>query len=146
MSRRCSFLARALLLSCMSVLACSASTSQAPPSATTFATTPMGVVTSSSGTRTVTMYPASTGLVQGLNTIELVVTDARTSAPVDGLTMSIVPWMPTMGHGSSAIPVVQPEGGGVYVARDVSLFMPGTWQLRTNLTTDDDAVVTVDIE
>ena len=84
--------------------------------------------------------------MQGLDTVRIVVTDARSSAPVDGLAIQVVPWMPTMGHGSSAIPEIQPMGDGVYVASDVSLFMPGEWQLRTSLDANDSAVVTVEIE
>jgi YtkA-like protein len=51
--------------------------------------------------------------------------------PVDGLTLDVVPWMPDMGHGTSTKPTVTDEGGGHYVVSDVSLYMPGRWQLRT---------------
>ncbi len=38
-----------------------------------------------------------------------------------------------MGHGSSRVPVVIAEPGGLYVVTDVVLFMPGEWQLRVTL-------------
>jgi len=85
------------------------------------------------------------GLVRGLNTIEIVVTGAQSAAPVDNLTIDVVPWMPAMGHGASATPLVSAMGTGVYIASDVSLFMPGTWQLRTSVTSTDAVIVTVDI-
>jgi hypothetical protein len=124
---------------------CGCSASQ-PPSDTapTFAVTPFGVAASTSGAYTVTMYGPVLGVAQGLNTIEIVVTDEQTK-PVDGLTISLVPWMPAMGHGTSATPQIGPQGSGRYVASDVALIMPGEWQLRAALTTDEDAVVTVEL-
>jgi len=67
----------------------------------------------------------------GLNEVQYLVTDATTGAPVDGLDVVIVPWMPAMGHGASVTPVLEAMGKGVYDFTDVSLFMPGEWQLRT---------------
>ncbi len=141
---RCVF-ACALLLACASTLGCSASSSTQTPDATTFATAPIAAVTSASGAHTVTVFPATTGIVQGIDSIEFVVTDAASGSPVDGLTLGIVPWMPAMGHGSSVVPSVRPMGDGAYVATNVVLFMPGTWELRTSLATDDSAVVTLDV-
>jgi hypothetical protein len=69
--------------------------------------------------------------VEGLNSAEYTVTDATTQAPVDGLTVSLVPWMPAMGHGTSIVPTLTPMGNGVYLFTDLSLFMAGEWQLRT---------------
>jgi len=132
------------VLACALLVGCSASSTPAP-GATTFATTPIGAVTSTSGARTVTVFPATSGVVQGIDTVEFVVTDATTGAPVDGLTLGIVPWMPAMGHGSSVVPSVEPAGDGAYVATNVVLFMPGTWELRTSLGTADSAVVTLDV-
>ena len=65
----------------------------------------------------------------GTDTFELTVVDAKDGTPRDGLSMSVVPWMPSMGHGTS-IPTVTPEGGGKYVLSDVYLFMPGTWEFK----------------
>lgn len=130
-------------------LACSSPspppTSQTP-TPTTFGATPISPpATSTSGAYVVTMYSAATGLVQGLDTVEIVVTDAQSMAPVDGLTINVVPWMPAMGHGTSVVPQITPMGNGKYVATDVVLFMAGTWQLRTNLTSAETAIVTVEI-
>jgi hypothetical protein len=65
--------------------------------------------------------------------VELVITDAATGAPVEGLTISMTPWMPAMGHGTCCTPVFTDNGGGRYVSTAVSLFMPGEWQLRTEI-------------
>jgi hypothetical protein len=70
-------------------------------------------------------------LIVGLQCVELVVTDPFTGAGIDGLTITMTPWMPAMGHGTSVTPSLTPLGQGRYVFTDVSLFMPGVWELRT---------------
>jgi hypothetical protein len=140
-----------LFASAAMAMACSfgcfgCSTTSTPPTSTEdFATTPLGTVVSTSGTYVVTVYGPAQGLVQGVNAVELVITDAQSMGPVDGLVVTVVPWMPAMGHGSSAVPVIQPKGAGTYVVTDVSLVMAGTWQLRASVASDDTAVVTVEI-
>jgi hypothetical protein len=70
-------------------------------------------------------------LLAGLDCVELTVTDPATGAAVDGLDITMTPWMPAMGHGASVTPQVTALGGGKYVFTDLSLFMPGEWQLQT---------------
>jgi hypothetical protein len=70
-------------------------------------------------------------LVAGLDCVELVVTDATSGAAVDQLAITMTPWMPAMGHGASVTPQLTPTGSGHYVFTNVSLPMPGEWQLRT---------------
>jgi len=53
--------------------------------------------------------------------------------PVDGLTLTVVPWMPDMGHGSSITPSVSAQSGGHYLISDVDLVMPGLWEMRTTV-------------
>jgi hypothetical protein len=139
LDRRLSFMA---LTGCL--YGCSAASP--PPSHATeaFATAAFGAAASTSGAFTVTMYGPESGLAQGLNTVEIVVTDEQ-AAPVDGLTIGLVPWMPAMGHGTSAIPQIAAQGSGRYVASDVALIMPGEWQLRAALTEGEEAVVTVEL-
>ena len=72
--------------------------------------------------------------VQALRTrgieAQLVVTRVADESPVDGLTLSIQPWMPAMNHGAIA-PTVVAQGDGKYLVTELDLFMPGHWQLRT---------------
>jgi hypothetical protein len=70
-------------------------------------------------------------LLSGLDCVELTVTDPSTGAAVDGLDITMTPWMPAMGHGASVTPQLTALGGGKYVFTDVSLAMPGEWQLQT---------------
>jgi hypothetical protein len=68
----------------------------------------------------------------GTNEIQLSVTKASDGSPVDGLTLDVEPWMPSMGHGTSS-PGVTPQGSGVYLVTDVYLYMQGVWTLRTTI-------------
>jgi hypothetical protein len=69
-------------------------------------------------------------LERGVNALQFTISDASSGQPVSGLLFSLQPWMPDMGHGSSVTPVVLEQGAGVYEVSNVSLSMPGTWQLR----------------
>jgi hypothetical protein len=110
----------------------SASSAPSCSSQSEFPSEPLTTVTSSSGLLHVDLHAAPyQPLVAGVGCVELVVTDASTGASVDGLTVSMTPWMPAMGHGTSVTPVLTPLGQGRYVFTNVSLFMPGEWQLRT---------------
>ena len=72
---------------------------------------------------------------QGIDTVEYVITSGGPAGgvPQDGLALTVVPWMPDMGHGASITPTVTAMGDGHYVIADVELFMPGTWELRTTI-------------
>jgi hypothetical protein len=70
------------------------------------------------------------------NTLTFVVTDAA-GKPVDGATVSITPFMPDHGHGSSVKPTVTPMGGGTYDAKNVYLPMPGLWRLTVTVQMPD---------
>lgn len=77
------------------------------------------------------------------NALVLQVVDAA-GKPVDGATVSVTPFMPDHGHGSSVKPTVMPMGGGVYDVSNVYLPMPGLWRLTVtvqmpNVAADDAA-------
>lgn len=84
--------------------------------------------------------------VKGSDAAELTFLDASGN-PVDGLTVTIVPWMPAHGHGTSIQPIMMTESPGVQIATPLYLFMSGEWQLRMMITgaIDDSAVATVEI-
>jgi YtkA-like len=69
---------------------------------------------------------------RGLDAVEYTITGAD-GAPVDGLELHVVPWMPAMGHGASVAPTVTAAGDGIYQITDVEFFMPGEWVLRTSI-------------
>ena len=71
--------------------------------------------------------------VLGVSSVQMVVREPESDAPVSGLELEVVPWMPVMGHGSSVEPVATEIEPGTYELTGVVMFMPGTWQLRTTL-------------
>jgi hypothetical protein len=123
-------------LLCGALWACSSSDSAATQSdggaCSAFAAAPFATVTSDAGNLRVAIHSAPyPNLIAGLQCIELVVSDPATGASVDGLSVTMTPWMTAMGHGASVTPSVTALGQGRYVFTNVSLFMPGEWQLRT---------------
>lgn len=81
---------------------------------------------------TVTTEPASS-LVRGQNTVVLQIDSAETGEPTDALDLTMVPFMPSMGHGASTQPTVQPLGSGRYRFDDVTIPMAGLWELRVTV-------------
>jgi len=108
-----------------------------------FGVQPLLVLPSTAGTKQISVWTSPQPPVKGVNAVQLLVTDATTTAPLDGLTVQAVPWMPSHAHGTSAKTWVVPQQGGVYQVDNVYLYMDGTWQLRTTLggDTGDDTVV-----
>jgi len=68
-------------------------------------------------------------LVRGQNVGQVTITDAA-GQPVEGLSLALVPWMPSHGHGTSVQPAISTTGDGVFVANPLYLFMAGQWELR----------------
>jgi hypothetical protein len=71
--------------------------------------------------------------MRGANAFDVEVRRISDGAALDGLELTITPWMPVMGHGTSARPVVSDIGSGHYLAENIYLFMPGLWELRISL-------------
>lgn len=78
---------------------------------------------------------------------QLTITNARSGAPEAGLDLTVVPWMPAMGHGTSVQPTISETAAGTYLVDHLILFMPGDWQLRTELggTLSDHVTPTLEI-
>lgn len=53
----------------------------------------------------------------------------RHPAPLDGLHLRVVPFMPDHGHGTAVQAVVTPAGNGTYDVSPVNLFMTGFWSV-----------------
>jgi hypothetical protein len=97
---------------------------------TTFGTSPL---TSADGHALhMTLFTAPQPPERGQNQSRLVFTDEN-GAPVEGLTLSVTPWMPEHGHGSAVTPDVQLEDAGTFTVTNLYLPMPGTWQLRIDV-------------
>ena len=84
-------------------------------------------------------------LVKGENTLTVTVLDAAGN-PVTDAVLTLKPFMPDHGHGSSIVPLVQPaKADGSIEIDHVNTFMPGIWQLTFTVTKgsqSDSSVVT----
>lgn len=89
----------------------------------------------SAGAYTVTLVDAQPITAEkGTNRWTIRVTDVA-GAPVDGMTIAVVPFMPDHNHGSSMDPVVRPSGSpGEYVVDPLYFFMLGLWRVTLTLT------------
>jgi hypothetical protein len=90
-------------------------------------------VTSDSGALTVAVRtaPAQPPTRSTVIAAQYTVTNPA-GAPVDGLALNVLPWMPAMAHGMSLTPEITAKGGGVYEIDNLEFAMPGTWELRTD--------------
>jgi hypothetical protein len=66
------------------------------------------------------------------NALTLQLLDAG-GQPLDGATLSVVPFMPDHGHGSAIKPTVTPKGGGVYDVTNLYYPMPGLWRVTVTV-------------
>src|SRR5215831_14134415 len=71
-------------------------------------------------------------LVKGNNTWTVQIADMG-GAPVDGLTIGVLPYMPDHQHGTTVQAVVTDNGGGVYEITPLYLYMEGFWQVTLSL-------------
>jgi hypothetical protein len=77
---------------------------------------------------------------------ELAIGDA-TGAPVSGVSLSVLLWMPAHGHGTSVQPDVVESAPGVFVVAPLYLHMPGEWDLLMSMagTVDDTATASLTV-
>jgi hypothetical protein len=130
------------------VASCSSANEPVATSFSHLARIPIATATSDSGKLNIAVYttPNQPPPV-GVDGVEVVVTEATTGVPIEGLSFAVTPWMPAMGHGTCCTPVFADMGNGRYVSQQVSLYMPGEWQLRTQLsgTVEDSVAPTFDV-
>jgi hypothetical protein len=112
-----------------------------------FSAPPLVTCTSAGGSLNVDLRTSPQPPVEGVIEAQLTVTLASTGKPVDGLTITVVPWMPSMGHGTSVVPTVSATGNGTYLVDQVSLTMGGEWELRLTFdgTVEDTAAPAFDV-
>jgi hypothetical protein len=77
-------------------------------------------------TMTATINPSPPKTGQNTMTVFVKYSNGSVVANAD---VTVNPQMPSMGHGSSEVPVVEYKGGGEYKAYPVTFTMPGTWRV-----------------
>jgi hypothetical protein len=141
----------ALAVAVIAVAGCGGATTPDMP-ALVFNGPPALTVPSASGGLTLAVWWSPVQPTVGYDATQLAITDGS-GAPVTGLSLTIVPFMPSHGHGASVVPTVSESAPGVYVATPLDFFMAGHWELLTTIagggdaggTIDDSAQPTVDV-
>jgi hypothetical protein len=95
-------------------------------------------VASASGALTLDVWWSPAHPTVGYDAAQLAIADAS-GAPVSGLALSIIPWMPADGHGASIVPTITETAPGVYIATPLDFFMAGSWELLTTIARSGDA-------
>jgi YtkA-like len=130
----------------VTLAACGGAPPPTPEVPASFPAAPLLAVDSTAGQLHVELRASPDPFVRGQNVGEVTVTN-ESGQPVDGLTLTVVPWMPAHGHGTSVQPAITDTGDGVFVANPLYLFMAGQWELRMTFTgvVNDSATATVAI-
>lgn len=122
-------------------------TDPAPPSEPpSFGVDPDETIASDSGQLTIAVRYAPDPPSVGTDAALLTFTDAN-GTTVSGLGLTVIPWMPAHGHGTSVNPTITETAPGQFLAMPLYLFMPGSWELRMTITgtVDDTAKATFEI-
>lgn len=122
----------AMALLWVSTAACSSPNPGAAPTGPCFTGTPYTTAVSGTGALNVAVLTCPQPPTVGTNQVQLTITKMSDGTPIDGLTVAVEPWMPSMDHGTST-PTITPQGGGVYLVTEVYLYMQGDWALRTTI-------------
>jgi hypothetical protein len=119
----------------------------ADPGPAVFPADALTVASSTSGSLHVEVRTDPQPPVRGAIRGQLFIVSDSTGAGVDGLDVSVLPWMPAHGHGTSVSPDVTAQGGGLYLVDQLYLYMAGTWELRTTISgaLDDAAVPALEV-
>ncbi len=89
-------------------------------------------LTSEKGSFVIELTLAEKELRAGPNILDIVLRDGSGNG-VQGAQLSIVPWMPAMGHGVWDKPRVRERGGGRYHVDNVAIIMSGVWELKVGV-------------
>ena len=116
---------------------CGGQSATPTPPVLDFAGAPALTVASASGQLSIGVWWSPPQPTVGYDATQLAITDT-TGAPVTGLTLTIIPWMPAHGHGASVVPTVSETAPGVYVATPLDFFMAGNCELMTSIVRSTD--------
>jgi len=111
---------------------CACGSNSSPSEPTTFPAEALQTEQSTDGQLSFEIRTSPQPPARGLLSVQYRITSAD-GLPLDGLTLTVIPWMPAMGHGTSTVPTVEARGNGLYVLNDLNLYMAGLWELRTRI-------------
>lgn len=107
-----------------------------------------GMISSEEGHISGQFIPEHDPPVSGDNSLELILAD-EDGVPVVGADVTVTPFMPSMGHGSTEDPDVDEKENGQYLATNIVYTMKGEWRLTIDVETDsveDSFVLFFDVE
>ncbi len=107
-----------------------------------------GMLSSDEGYMTGQFIPDHDPPVSGQNSLEFVLAD-EDGNPIEGAEVTATPFMPSMGHGSTEVPIVKELEDGEYLATNIVYTMKGEWTLTIEVKTDsteDSFVLLYDVE
>lgn len=85
----------------------------------------------------------------GKHVMRLSISERDSGEPADGnLVVEVVPWMPSMEHGSPEIPTVRRTAKGEFLVEGIYFSMSGTWEVYIRISAgerEDTVVFTVDV-
>jgi hypothetical protein len=142
--------ARSITLSCLLLALCTLTLTSlgCGDNADTDVDTDNSGLVSDNGAFEAHLTPDPNPPVTGNNTFDMHLMDANGEA-VSGATVTVEPWMPAHGHGSSEEPKVEEKMDGMYTITDVVFTMPGHWEVRIDVShhaTDDRLVSSYDVQ
>jgi YtkA-like len=104
---------------------------------------PVQTMASASGDLQIGIWWSPVQPTVGYDAAQFAISDAA-GAPVSGLALTVVPWMPAHGHGASVEPTVSETAPGTYAVTPLDFFMAGQWELRTAIVSGTDGGGTPD--
>lgn len=128
--RRVLLLSVLVALAGVGVLGCGGQAGEPTAPVLVFPGAPALTVASASGQLSIDLWWSPPQPTVGYDAAQLAINDAD-GAPVTGLSLTVVPFMPAHGHGASVDPQVSETSPGVYVATPLDFFMAGHWELMT---------------
>jgi len=85
----------------------------------------------------------------GMNTMRLIIYDRKSEEPVDKkLKLQVIPWMPTIVHAITEVPVIKDKGKGVYLIENINFDAAGDWEVYIKIkngSKEDSAVLDVSV-
>lgn len=83
---------------------------------------------SANGVKVAIMESTPAPPARGDNVWRVSITDAQ-DAPMEGMILTVFPWMPDHGHGTSSVAQIAEVGQGEYTLDPVNLWMAGYWEV-----------------
>ena len=124
---------------CLAMLFALGCGSGAEPASSDFPADAFVTLPSQSQALVVAVRTAPQPPTRGGQSAQYSITEAASGKPASLLSLDVVPWMPSMGHGTSAVPTAEEVSPGTYLISNIYFYMAGHWVLRTTISSSASA-------